>query len=303
MSLVKPALNAWLRHTEKRYLAKAADPIELRRSFEQKARLFFFGPRGSKYEAALVASVPVLNVLAAGVRQADGPLILYFHGGAYIFGSPSTHKAMAAQISQRARLPVCLPDYRKAPENSLLSAIEDAVSVYCAVADHPGGVILGGDSAGGGLVLAVNLEIKKQGLPKPLGSFCFSPLTDLSFSSKSVDTNATLDVVLPVSLIPRMRELVLQGLDENDPVCSPIHGDFEGSSPFWICVSDSEILLDQSTLMAERLRLQGVPATLVVEKDLPHVWPIFHNILPEARHTLDDLTHWINSLQKRSDDS
>ncbi len=303
MSVMKPILNAWLRYTEKPHLARAKTPDKLRRSFEAKARFYFRGPRGTGYELGVVAGVPVLNVAAPTAQGSDGPLILYFHGGAYVFGSPTTHKAMLAQLSALTGLRACLPDYRKAPEHTFPAAVEDAVAVYTDLAQHPSGLILGGDSAGGGLVLALLQEIARLGLPSPLGCICLSPLTDFSFTTPSVAANAKADVVLPVSMVPLMTEMVMQDRPLDDPLISPLHGDFAGAPPVWICVGDTEILEDNARLMARRLQDQGVDTTLVIENDLPHVWPLFHNLLPEARATLDQMAGWIRSLPPRSTDS
>jgi len=303
MSFIRPILNTWLRLTEKPHLARAKEPEVLRRSFESKARLFFRPPRGTRYMQARIADVSVLDVVAPEAEGSTGPLLLYLHGGAYIFGSPQTHKAMLAQLSARTGLKACLPDYRKAPEYPFPAALEDAVAVYRALSDHPGGLVIGGDSAGGGLALGLLQEIARLALPAPLGCFCFSPLTDLSFSSGSVERNATTDVVLPASMAPLMIDMVMQGQPADDPRVSTIHGDYEGAPDIWICVGDTEILEDNARVMAERLEAQGVSTTLVVEHDLPHVWPLFHNLLPEARSTLDQVAEWIMSLPKRSADS
>ncbi|WP_371229321.1 alpha/beta hydrolase [Roseovarius sp. 2305UL8-3] len=303
MSVMKPILNAWLRYTEKPHLARAKDPDKLRRSFEAKARFYFRGPRGTVYEPGTVAGVPVVNVAAPSARDSDGPLILYLHGGAYVFGSPKTHQAMLAQLSARTGLHACLPDYRKAPEHPFPAAIEDAVAVYSDLAQHPGGIILGGDSAGGGLVLALLQEVARLDLPSPLGCLCLSPLTDFSFTTPSVAANAKSDVVLPVSMVPLMTEMVMQDRPLDDPLISPLLGDFTGAPPIWVCVGDTEILEDNARLMAKRLQEQAVETTLVIENDLPHVWPLFHNLLPEARATLDQMAGWISSLPRRSADS
>lgn len=302
MSWIRPVLNAYLRLTEKPHLARATDPIKLRRSFEMKSRLFFRSPRGTRAAPQEVAGVPCLHVTTPG-SDTGNPLILYLHGGGYIFGSPRTHKAMLAQLAKRTGFAALLADYRKAPENTFPAAVEDALAVYRAVADHPGGVVIGGDSAGGGLTLALTLEILRLGLPLPLGVFCFSPLTDLSFESAAVRDNDASDVVLPASMASKMVSMYMGEADPLQPLASPLHGDFTGAPPVWISVGTSEILLDNSTQMAERLQAQGVDAQLTIEDDLPHVWPLFHTLLPEARATLDQLAGWITSLPPRSADS
>ncbi len=297
MSLRARLLNRWLKLTEKRHMMRA-DTHGLRRSFELKARFYFHPPRGTTYRwrdlTHKAQTVPALGVNEPG----QGPLILYFHGGGYVFGSPRTHAAMLARLSRMAGLPALLPQYRLAPEHPFPAALDDALSAYCAVADHPGGVVLGGDSAGGGLALSLLAEITRQGLPQPLGLFSFSPLTDLSFSSESVQRNAEAEVILPAERAHEIATLYLDGREASDPRVSPIHADFKGAAPVWLAVGDTEILLDDTRLMAERIAGQGVDVTCVIEHDLPHVWPIFQGLLPEANQTLRDVADWITALSR-----
>ncbi|MET4104165.1 monoterpene epsilon-lactone hydrolase [Roseovarius sp. MBR-78] len=296
MSLARPLLNAWLRLTEKRRLTREQDPVALRRSFEVKARLFFHAPRGTGFARESIAGVPVQWVAARGVARGAGPVILYFHGGGYVFGSSDTHRAMLGLLSSETGLPACLPDYRLAPEHPFPAAVEDGLAVWRALAARPGGVILGGDSAGGGLALAVLAEGLRQGLPPPRGLFAFSPLTDLTFSGESLRQNARADVMLPASRAEEIATLYLQGAAADDPRASPLLADFTGAPPVWLVVGDTEILRDDTRRMAARLRAQGVAVAERIEGDLPHVWPIFHNILPEARASLRDVAGWIRSL-------
>ncbi|MFK7940195.1 MAG: alpha/beta hydrolase [Roseovarius sp.] len=296
MSLIARALNTYLRLTEKPMLTKAP-PEKLRRSLAFKSKLLFHPPRGTRYDQKVLhhdgRQIEAVTVECAPNQD---PLLLYFHGGAYIFGSPHTHKAMVARLARLTGCRAVLPFYRLAPDHPHPAPFEDGLAAYQAVMDHPGGVILGGDSAGGGLVLALLGEITRLGLPQPLGTFAFAPLTDMSFSAPSILGNDAKDVILPGTRTCELAALYLQGADPADPRCSPIHAQFEGAGPVWITVADSEILLDDSTRMADVLRDQGVEVDLIVEQNLPHVWPIFHNTLPEARATLQALANWVAAL-------
>lgn len=296
MSLARHLLNPWLRVTEKRRLAHEHDPVALRRAFEARARIFFRAPRGTRYARERVSGVPVQRVSARHVAPEAGPLLLYFHGGGYAFGSSDTHRAMLGRLSSETGLPACLPDYRLAPEHAFPAAIEDALAVWRELAARPGGAVVGGDSAGGGLALALLGEILRQGLPAPRGCFALSPLTDLTFSGESMRANAATDVMLPASRAAETARLYLQGASAEDPRASPLFADFTDAPPVWLCAGDSEILLDDTRRMATHLRAQDVWVTEVIEHDLPHVWPFFHNILPEAKATLKDLAAWIRAL-------
>jgi len=225
----------------------------------------------------------------------EGPVILYLHGGAYVFGSSDTHRAMLARLSALTGMRACLPDYRLAPEHPFPAQIEDALAVYRALrADQE--IVIGGDSAGGALSLALLHEISAHGVAPPKGVFAFSPLTDMTFSGASIVENAACDVVLTPERIGEMCEMFLAGQDPADPRASPLRGRYEGAPPVWMVVGDTEILRDDAVRMQARLEAQGVTSVLCVASDHPHVWPIFHNLLPEAKATLSDLAIWIRAL-------
>lgn len=292
MSLPARLLNFWLPLTEKRDLSRAEDIAALRRLTDMKARLWLHPPLGSVFDNRTTGARPALWINP----ELPGPLLLYLHGGAYVMGGAVTHRALAARVSQDAAMPLCLPDYRLAPEDPCPAALEDALAVYRAVADHPDGVILGGDSAGGGLALSLLATVLRSELPPPLGLFALSPWTDLTLSGKSSTENAARDVMLPVARARECAALYLGAQAPDDPRASPLFAAFPGSPPVWLTVSETEILRDDTLRMAGRLRAEGADVTLTVERDLPHVWPLFYAILPEGRATLRALARWLRSL-------
>ncbi|MEM8776642.1 MAG: alpha/beta hydrolase, partial [Pseudomonadota bacterium] len=293
MSWVRPLLNFYLRLTEKPYLRKVTDIIAARKSFERKSSLFFYPPKSARFSEDKIDDVPVLWV---NEDEAKGPIVLYLHGGAYVFGSSRTHSALVARLMRDTVGAACLPDYRLAPENVFPAALEDAMKLYRSLLESRRLIFIGGDSAGGGLALALLHCICVQGLPQPAGVFAFSPLTDCTFSGDSIKRNAVADVMLPAQRSGDMVRFYLGDHDPLDPGVSPLFGKFDGACPVWLTAGDTEILCDDTTRMAQRLQAQGVRVEVKIERDLPHVWPIFHNILPEGRHTLRVLARWINSL-------
>lgn len=291
MSVAAKALNFFLRYTEKRKLARAEDINALRRSFAIRARIYFHGPFGSRYHWDKLGGVPVQWATAKGVDHTDGPVILYFHGGGYVFGSTTTHRAMLARLSSYCGLPVCLVEYRLAPEHPFPAALEDAMAAYRGLAGRP--AFLGGDSAGGGLAFALLGEIVRRGDTAPLGTFGLSPFTDLTLSGPSVVENTDRDVMLPAARIPEISQAYLNSASPKDPRVSPLFADFTGATPVWLTVGSTEILRDDTTRLAQKMREQGVETKVTIEEDLPHVWPIFHTLLPEARVTLKRLSRWL----------
>ncbi|MEO0401953.1 MAG: alpha/beta hydrolase [Pseudomonadota bacterium] len=292
MSWQASLLNRWLRWTEKPFLTKAQSVTVLRRSFEIKARLFFHGPLGLRRRWRDLAGAPALCITP---RRA-GPTLLFFHGGAHVFGSPRTQSAMLAALAKRADATAVLPQYPLAPEHPFPAALDHCVATYRALLAEgvdPATVIVGGDSAGGNLAFAVLADLLAAGDPLPAGVFGLSPLMDLAFTGDSFLGNAAADVVLPASRIWDTALGYLKGHPADDPRASPLHADFTGAPPVWLSVGDTEILQDDTLRLADRLRAAGVSVALQLERDLPHVWPMFHNIVPEARTTLDQLAAWI----------
>jgi epsilon-lactone hydrolase len=293
MSRQRAILNFLLRHGEKRRLARETNPERLRSAVELSARLWFHPPRNTQFEDGDLG-VPVQW---AQVGADVGPgVLLYFHGGGYVFGSPKTHRAMLARLAGLTDMRACLPAYRLAPEHRFPAALQDARTAYeglLATGVRAEQIILGGDSAGGGLALALLAEICASDASNPAAAFAFSPLTDLTFSGASIRSNEESEVMLPASRCAEMAEMFLHGEDATNPLASPLFADFSGAPDVCLYASDSEILLDDTRRLAARLREQRVQVSEHITNDLPHVWPIFQRILPEANATLDDLANWI----------
>jgi acetyl esterase/lipase len=297
MSIALQLLNAWLRRVEKRRM-RDASAVQLRRSLAVQSRLLFHPPRGTRFERTVLGGVSCLQITPRNF--AAGRVILYVHGGGFVFGSPQTHSAMAAQLALRCGAQVILPRYRLAPEAPFPAAPDDIRAVWeglLASGVAPRDVVVGGDSAGGALAFGLIAVLCAHRHACPGAVFGLSPLTDLTFSGDSFHGNAQRDVLLVASRAAELTEQFLRGHPKDDPCVSPHFGDFTCAPPAWVTVGDTEILLDDSRRLVARLLRAGSQATLVERHDHPHVWPLFHNTLPEARSTLDELAQWIRQQQ------
>jgi len=297
MSIALKLLNPWLRLVEKKRI-RTGTPRQLRRALEVQSRLFFHAPRGTMFNAVALNGIPCQEVTAPG--DVEGRVLFYIHGGGFVFGSPVTHRAMAAQLAKRIGARAILPQYRLAPEAAFPAAPDDIRAAWdglLAAGVEARNVVVGGDSAGGALAFGLVASLCKQGAPLPGAVFGFSPLTDLTFSGDSFRGNADADAVLPSESADKLSEMFLRGAPSDVPSVSPLFGQFKDAPPAWITVGDTEILLDDARRLAARLQSDQCDVTLVVEQDLPHVWPIFHNILPEGRRTLDAVAQWIMQQQ------
>lgn len=297
MTLVLRGLNFWLRRVEKNRLRKGT-PAQLRRALEVQSKLAFHPPRGTRQQWQTYGDIPCLEVTPRG--STPDRVLFYIHGGGFVFGSPDTHSAMAARLAHAIGARAVMPRYRCAPEHACPAASEDVRAAWdglIAGGMAPGDIVIGGDSAGGALAFGLVSALCAEGMALPGAVFGLSPLADLTFCSDSLQKNADCDVILPAERAAELAELFLQGQRGDAPGVSPIFGAFHGAPPAWITVGDTEILLDDACRLAARLQEHGVDITLKVEHDLPHVWPIFHNILPEARKTLGALAQWIRQQQ------
>ncbi len=287
MSWQLALLNRYLRLVERPALARLRDLSRARRRFERQARLVFRNPRRVLYLEDRLQGVPATWASVGRVRRGT---VLYFHGGGYAIGSARTHRAMLARLAEMTATRACLPDYRLAPEHPFPAALEDAWRSWNGLLERgypPGEIVIGGDSAGGGLALTLLARICRRGGPHPAGAFAFSPWTDLTLSGHSLKANARTEALLPCERLPEIRDDYAAGADPADPGLSPLFARFPGCPPVFLQASKAEILLDDTRRMAEALRRQGAEVTLDLWEDTPHVWVIFQGWLPEADAALD----------------
>ncbi|MDF3215985.1 MULTISPECIES: alpha/beta hydrolase [Mesorhizobium] len=202
--------------------------------------------------------------------------MLYIHGGGYVLGSAEALANFAGQIAARVGADIFVPDYRLAPEHPFPAAIDDAVAAYRGlVAEGAERIVVVGDSAGGGLTLAL-LSIlaadKTKGLVQPVGAAAMSPWTDLALTGDSIETRAEADPIFTRGVLQSFADMYLQGQDATNPKASPLYAQLRGLPPIRIDVGDDELLLADSIRYADRARAAGVEVTLSVWEGMPHVF-------------------------------
>lgn len=240
-------------------------------------------PGKVRFERVDADGVPAAWVSGPGAK--DGRAVLYLHGGGYYNGSLTTHKGLAASISQAAEVPVLLIDYRLAPEHPFPAAVEDATGACRWLLRGglpPERLAIAGDSAGGGLAVAAMLELKASGDPLPAAGVCLSPWTDLAMTGESIRTRASVDRTLRPSDMPFVAWCYLQTADPRTPTASPLYGDLAGLPPLLVQVGTDEILLDDSRRLAERAGRAGVSVRLDIRDGMIHVWQAYSRFVPEA---------------------
>lgn len=217
--------------------------------------------------------------------------LMYIHGGGYVSGSPGSHRPITTGFARRTRREVFAPDYRLAPEHRCPAALDDCVAAYqqlLARGFASDDVVLAGESAGGGLVVATMVRLRDRGLPLPARAICFSPWTDLSGSTGSLQTMDGRCHMFFKENIPDFAAIYLGNLDPRNPEASPLFADLHGLPPVLIQVGSTEVLLDDSLLLHEALMEAGVDSRLQVYDDIFHGWQCADGLVPEATAAMDE---------------
>lgn len=238
-----------------------------------------------------------LHWISAGAC-APRQVILYLHGGGYISGNPRTHQGVMGRLSKLSGVEVCAPDYPLAQNLPFPAPFEAASAAWGRLRGlgyAPPQVVLAGDSAGGGLALALLSVLCIRG-EAPAGAVVFSPWTDLAMTGESLARNAAADPFLPVGRISELVEIVAGDLPRRDPRLSPLYADFPGCPPVRLCWAGSEILADDGARMAARLRSAGARVEVETHPLAPHAWPVFDGWLPEARATLRRAARFVQDV-------
>ena len=231
----------------------------------------------------------------------DGRTILYLHGGYYLFGSIKSHRNLAGNIAAAAQARALIIAYRLAPEHPFPAGLEDAISAYqwlLAQDIQPNQITLAGDSAGGGLVLAVLLALRDRDMALPAAAVCLSPATNLNLSGESWTTNTKKDLLINRYIAEQIQPMYLGGIDPCDPLVSPFFGDLHGLPPLLIQVGSDEVLLSDCECFAEYARKSGIDVTLEVWPGMQHVWQYFASFVPESRQAIGRIGEFIHGVVK-----
>ncbi|WP_308909382.1 alpha/beta hydrolase fold domain-containing protein [Pseudokordiimonas caeni] len=290
------SIRAWLARRQIRRAFRGKTTRDL--TPDQLVKLFGgLLAKAEQMAPALPASVKVTPVEGAGFRgewvEAPGALparsILHFHGGGYVWGGIGGFRDFAMRLSTAAKAKVFLLQYRVAPEHPCPAAVEDAVAAWKALAMGGVPVMLGGDSAGGGLAVALVQALAAEGIKGPAALGLIAPWVDLGLGGSTFAGNAESDVMLDPRGIGRAAELYRGGLAASDPRCSPLFGRMDTMPPTLLQVDAGEILLDDSRRLAAKIREAGGKVQLDIWKGLFHDWPMVARLVPEGRKAIADM--------------
>ncbi|MBR0719448.1 alpha/beta hydrolase [Bradyrhizobium liaoningense] len=222
---------------------------------------------------------------------ADGKrLIIYFHGGGFFFGSPRSHRVVAANLARLSGMTVLAADYRLAPENPAPTAHDDAFAVYAWALERgyaASAIALTGDSAGGNLALATAVRARDAGLPRPGALVLMSPALDFTGTSESYRTIVDAPLLTPQLMTLFTNVYVGEG-DPRSPAVTPFDSDLSKLPPALIHVGSWELLRDDSVHIAQRLREAGGSTELKIWEGMCHSWQLFAPMLDEGMASIDE---------------
>jgi epsilon-lactone hydrolase len=286
MASLQAHVTTWiLKRKLKPKLALAENALDVRRLLRPEP---YKVPPSVRITPKTVGGVPGEWVEAA----ASSPTILYLHGGGYVACTVATHRPITAGFALRG-LRVFAPEYRMAPEHLFPAAVEDAVAAYRGLLDQGiSNIVVGGDSAGGGLALAMMLALRDAGVELPAAAALFSPWTDLAATGESLIKNDDRCALFRGDKIGPGALYYLGTADPKNPLASPLYGDLKGLPPLLIHVGENEVLLDDSRRFAERARAAGVAVEIKVWPVVPHDWQLVP-AMPEAKQSMREAAEFL----------
>lgn len=224
-------------------------------------------------------------------------VLLYLHGGGFVFGLTSQHLKIGAYLAQTLRARVLMVEYRLAPDHPFPAALDDCVTAYRWLLKQnvrAENVAVAGDSAGGNLTVTMLLKLRDNGDRLPAAAACLSPVTDLT----TIDHQRPgfKDPILPTNVVNFYHQSYLGGHDARDPMISPVYGNLRGLPPILAHVGEDEILRDDAVRIVSLAKSAGIDARLEIYPRMWHVWQIYLS-LPQTIKSLDDIaqffrTHW-----------
>lgn len=238
----------------------------------------------------------VLGTIIMPPEVIEGRTLVYFHGGAYIFGASAGYVGLGGRLALALKAKVVLPDYRLAPEHAYPIPIKDCLAVYKWLLDEghdPDQLVFAGDSAGGSLTVSVMVHARDTGLPLPAGGVAISPWADLEHTGSSMTSRHGLDPLCTKDALDVQARTFLGGAPTNSPDASPVFADVSGLPPILVQIGENEVMLSGAIRLATHLAEDRVRTTLEVWPGMFHVWHLFAAILPDGQQAIDNAADFL----------
>jgi epsilon-lactone hydrolase len=249
-------------------------------------------PKGMRIEPTTVAGIHAEWLIPSG--SPAGKAILYVHGGGYVSGSCADHRGFVATFAKTLGFAALTYEYRLAPEHPYPAAVDDSVAVYRALlkSHRPEDLLVAGESAGGGLCLALLLALKRHGLPPPCAAVAITPWTDLSCTSPGYTTRNARSAA-PLHSWTVFSHHYARDADRRDPLLSPLHGELAGLPPILVNAGTDDELFDDAEAFARRAREAGVEVVFRAGERQLHCYPLLAPLFPEATRAMDEIRRFV----------
>ncbi len=270
-----------------------AENLERKRAAYTRLSKHFPLPKGTKI-TPIAHKGFVGEWIDVGSTRKD-VVILYVHGGGFVFDSSSVHRELIARIAIAAKARALSLHYSLAPENPFPVALNEALAAYQWLLKKypPNKIVLAGDSAGGSVVLSLLHIIREQRLPNPACAVALSPATDAYDIENAMRKNAKKDFFLQSDNLNFFIDAYFQRTPRNHPVASPLYGSLKGFPPLLLHVDSDELMYDGIQKFVQKAKSEGVEVMLYKAKGLWHVWHLFARIVPEARTAIGQIGEFI----------
>ena len=270
------------------------DPVEKLRKLADSGARFSKFPKAVRSKSINIEHIPAELLTPP---QADGrSALLYLHGGGYALGSIKSHRATAGQLAEAGKIHTLIIEYRRPPEHPFPAALQDAKTAYAWLRKNGyEKIIIAGDSAGGGLALSTVVSLRDDQAPMPVLVICLSPVTDVECTGDSALTNAKRDPWLTTDT-KILFNYYVAGHDPRDPLISALYADFAKFPPLVIHVGTDEVLLSDSTRLADKAGAAGVDVQIKIWPGMWHIFPFFAPFVPEASQAITEIG---NEIRRR----
>jgi epsilon-lactone hydrolase len=261
---------------------------------------------GAQYPLPADVEVEPVDANGVGAEWTSTPgadptrAIIFLHGGGYISGSLDSHRHMIAQAGREARARTLALEYRLAPEHPFPAALDDAIAGYRFLLSkgfEPGRIAIAGESAGGGLAVAMMVSLREAGVALPACCWLSSPWTDLEVTGESMSSKASIDPLIQKDYLLELAKAYLGDTDPRTPFASPLYADLAGLPPMLVQVGSAETLLDDAVRIARVAGAADVRVTLEIWPDMIHAWHLFHPQVAAGRRALaavgDFIRRWL----------
>ena len=254
-------------------------------------------PKNTKFKRVSIGKIDA-EWITCGEIEAD-KIFMFIHGGGDYRGWIAATRATVARISAEAKVRCLSIEYRLAPEHPFPAAIDDTFTAYNWLLKeglNPKNIIVSGQSAGGGLCLALLLKLKEKNFFQPRGAVALSPWTDLTQSGKTMKINADIDPVISKKYLDRMANLYLAKTSNISPLASPLYGELSGLPPLLVQVGSAETMLDDSRRFVEKAKIAKVDVQIEVWKDMFHGWHGSAHILKDGEKAIKNIGLFCKNL-------